>query len=244
MIAHFLSVVLAFPSVVYSVLLGVSVSYWLFVMIGAAHIDALGEGGADVGGHDAFGTDAGAHDAGGHDAGDGGDGGDAGAGDVHLTGILASLKLRSAPATVVLSVLILFSWLLCVLGAQALAAFVPTVADSLLLRVGLFLLAPLVSLPFTSLAIRPLARIFAPVRVARKEDLVGKIATVRTGTVTDTFGEALLEDGGAGLVVRVRVDPGTTIGRGAQVVIVSYDEERQEFTVAPVEDLMNSSRPR
>ena len=33
-------------------------------------------------------------------------------------------------------------------------------------------------------------------------DLIGKTCVVRTGTVNKTFGEAFLEDGGAGLVVR------------------------------------------
>jgi acetyl/propionyl-CoA carboxylase alpha subunit len=61
---------------------------------------------------------------------------------------------------------------------------------------------------------------------------------VRTGTVTDRFGEGLLEDGGAGLVVRIRVEAGEAVKRGDQVVILGYDDDRQEFTVAPMEGLM------
>jgi hypothetical protein len=101
------------------------------------------------------------------------------------------------------------------------------------------LVSPVLALPITSLAVRPLARIFVSPVAAKHESLVGKVCTVRTGTVTDRFGEALLEDGGAGLVVRVRVETGETLKRGDQVVIVGYDRERQEFSVAPMDNLLD-----
>ena len=252
MLAHFLAVALSFPSVVYTVLLGIALVYWVFVMIGAAHLDLLGDGVADGAGDGALdGIDGGGHaDAAGHaDGGDAGDAGEGGSaeGDGHagghggggaLSGLLASLKLRSAPATVVISVLLLFSWLLSVLGMQSVAANLPVDAQSLA-RFGVFFLAPLLSLPLTSIVVRPMARIFIPHVTTAKEDLVGKICTVRTGTVTERFGEGLLEDGGAGLVVRIRVDAGETVKRGDQVVILGYDAERQEFTVAPMDNLMD-----
>ena len=87
------------------------------------------------------------------------------------------------------------------------------------------------------------AHLRAAVSAAKHESLVGKVCTVRTGTVTDRFGEALLEDGGAGLVVRVRVETGETLKRGDQVVIVGYDDERQEFTVAPMDNLLDDRGP-
>lgn len=245
MLAHFLAVALSFPCVVYTVLLGIALVYWIFVMVGAIHLDGA-DGAADGaldGGADAAadGLDGGGGhaDAGGHDGGDAGDGG-AGDGAHHgvMAGLMASLKLRSAPATLVMSVIILFSWLFSIFGMQASAAWLP---DGLLglARFAVLLIAPVLALPFTSIAVRPLARIFVTPSAAKHESLVGKVCTVRTGTVTDRFGEALLEDGGAGLVVRVRVDTGETLKRGDQVVIVGYDSERQEFTVAPMDNLLD-----
>jgi hypothetical protein len=251
MLAHFLAVALSFPCVVYTVLLGIAIVYWLFVMVGAVHLD--GADGAADGALDgaadgaADGIDGGGHaDAGGHgghadgaDGGDGGDGGDAGDGGHHgaFAGMMASLKLRSAPATLVISVIVLFSWLFSIFGMQATAAWMPEGLLGLA-RFAVLLLAPMLALPFTSIAVRPLARIFVTPLAAKHESLVGKVCTVRTGTVTDRFGEALLEDGGAGLVVRVRVETGETLKRGDQVVIVGYDGERQEFTVAPMDNLL------
>ena len=58
----------------------------------------------------------------------------------------------------------------------------------------------------------------------------------------DAFGEALLEDGGAGLVVRVRVEAGEAMKRGEQAVIIGFDEEKDAFLVAPMADVMKDTR--
>jgi hypothetical protein len=249
MLDHFLAVALSFPSVVYTVLLGIAFVYWVFVMIGAAHLDLLGDGAHGAhgaadgavdglhGGHADVG-DIGGHADGAHGADGHADGADHGGA---MSGILASLKLRSAPATVVLSVLFLFAWLFSVLGMQGAAAWLPASALSVA-RYAVFFLAPLVALPFTSVVVRPLARVFVPPVTAASQDLVGKICTVRTGTVTDRFGEGLLEDGGAGVVVRIRVDSSETVKRGDQVVIVGYDAEKHEFQVAPMDNLLEDER--
>lgn len=253
---HFLTIALSFPSVVYTVLLGVALFYWIFVMVGAAHVNLLGDGAADGAADAAFegaakgalegavehfeaGGAEGAHaDADGGDVGDGDGGG--------TTGLMAALKLRSAPATVVLSVILLFSWIIDVIGIQIAESMNVQGTTLTLAKVGLLVLAPILALFPTSIVVRPLARIFTPHDVANHESLVGKLCTVRTGTVTEKFGEALLEDGGAGVVVRVRVDDAAhqKLRRGDQAVIVSYDPDRQEFTVAPMTGLLDDDKPR
>ena len=219
------AIVTTFPAVVYTVLLGAAVVYWLFVMIGAIHLDHA-DGAAD----------------GIADGLDHGHGVDASGGDGHeahgLAGIMEALKLRSAPASVVLSVVVLFSWIFSVLGAQAAAAVLPAPSPVLgAAKLAVFVLAPVLALFPTSIAIRPLAKLFAPPKAVASKDLIGQVCTVRTGTVTDRFGEATLEDGGAGVVVRVRVESGEKLSRGQQAVIVGYDDARHEFTVAPMDVL-------
>src|SRR3954447_11110643 len=95
---------LSFPGVVYTVLLGVVLVYWLFVVLGAinlgdgsadGHFDGIGDHGADVG-------DVGHH---GGDIADGGDGADVGDGDGDasegsaVAALIHALHLRSVPAT-------------------------------------------------------------------------------------------------------------------------------------------------
>jgi hypothetical protein len=245
-VTPFLAIALAFPGVVYTVLLGVALVYWIFVMVGAAHINLLGDGAADAAADAALdgvakGVLEGAtkgvlEGVAEHLDGAGADGGDLDVGEAGgPTGIIAALKLRSAPATVVLSLLILFSWMFAIGGMQLTRTLALEGAAATAMKLGLFFLAPIFSLLPTSIAVRPLARVFAPPPSVTHAGLVGKMCRIRTGTVTDRFGEALLEDGGAGVVVRVRVESGEKLARGDQAVIVGYDAERQEFTVAPFE---------
>lgn len=249
--APFLALALTFPAVVYTVILGVALVYWVFVMVGAAHVNLLGDGAVDAA------VDAAADAAidgvakgalegatkgileGAADhlegVGQAGEAGDVGGGNA---GIVAALKLRSAPATVVLSALSLFSWIFTMLGMKAVLALLPGEGIALTLaKVTLLVVAPVLALLPTSMVVRPFARVFTPIKATTHDALVGKMCTIRTGTVTDRFGEATLEDGGAGVVVRVRVESGERLGRGDQAVIVGYDPARQEFTVAPLDDL-------
>ena len=79
---------------------------------------------------------------------------------------------------------------------------------------------------------------FVQKRVTSRHDLIGKTCVVRTGSVTSTFGEALLEDGGAGLVVRVRVDRELPVRRGDQMLIVDWDSAYEAFLVEPVDEVL------
>ena len=250
--ASLLALALAFPTVIFTVLLGVVLVYWLFVVLGAMHIDVLGSGadGAFEGAHiDVGGLDGGSLDGMGAHADVGGfhgaDGADGAAGGDHVDiadnggihGIVEAMRLRSAPATVVLSLLITFSWLVSVFATRA-ATHLFSGAPGLLTGSAVFVLAILVALPITSLAVRPLAPLFVPHVAKGRNDLVGKVCIIRTGSVDDRFGEATLEDGGAGLVVRVRVDAGDALRRGDQALIVGWDAERQSFTVSPIDDVL------
>ncbi|HBL31463.1 MAG TPA: hypothetical protein DD490_31955, partial [Acidobacteria bacterium] len=49
--SEFLNAILAFPTVIYTILLGVVVGYWLFVLLGALDINLLGDADLDGGGH-------------------------------------------------------------------------------------------------------------------------------------------------------------------------------------------------
>lgn len=239
---------LSFPSVVFTVLLGVVLIYWAFVMLGVIHLGEGSEGALE--GHLDGATKGlleGAvdHLGGGHaDVGDVGDVGDADLGDgddgnAHgaLAALMSALHLRSVPATVVFSLVITFSWLISVVCMQLLTRLRPALLGPLL-ELGVLPLALLLALPLTSLAARPLVKVFAPKRAPLKTDFIGRTCVVRTGTVTSKFGEATLHDGGAGLVLRVRIEGNKALGRGEQALIVDYDAERETYLVEPLRDVL------
>lgn len=237
--AEVLVLALSFPSVVFTVLLGVVLIYWAFVIVGVIHIGEGSEGALD--GHIDGATkgvlegavDHGAshHPSGGDWDGDDGDGGGA------VAAIVSALHLRSVPATVVISSIVTFSWLVSVVSMQALTRLMSTPVGSLT-SLGVLAFALLTSLPLTSIAARPLRKVFAPKHAPAKSDFIGRTCTVRTGSVTAKFGEATLHDGGAGLVVRVRIEDGKRLARGEQALIVDYDAERETYLVEPMRDLI------
>lgn len=243
---HLVEVLFSFPTVAFTAPLVLCLFYWIFVLVGALDLDS-GAGHADgaadgIDGHADGALEAGGHghaDAGGdhgHDGdADGGDGVDDGDG-VFAT-MMSALKLRKVPLTVRLSLLSLFGWLASGLTSLSVSnAGWP-------LRIGIFFGALVVSVLVTSLVIRPLVPVFESREAGNRDaDLVGKIAVVSTGTVTETFGQATFDDGGAGLTLQVRAHVPNHIKKGTRCVIVDHDKERGTFSVEPLpEDIL---RPR
>lgn len=204
---------LRFPTVVFTIGLGIALLYWLFVLIGALDIDLLG-GGKGLEALKGVKLDADA-DAGG--------------------GLWDSLGLAAVPITITLSILLLVGWCGSLLamhyGTAALGAssWLP----------GVVLVAmTVVALLVTSLAVRPLAPIFAVVEGKSNRDYVGHTCTISTGHVDDGFGQATVEDGGTVLVIAVRCDRPGKLARGDSALIIDFDADRQAYLVEPSADVM------
>ena len=69
-----------------------------------------------------------------------------------------------------------------------------------------------------------------------QKTIVGQVATVRTSYVDENFGEAKLEDGGAGLIVKVRSYADEKFSSGDRVVLLEYSEETNSYKVISEED--------
>ncbi len=232
--SNLIAISLTFPTVVWTALLGVVLVYWLFVVVGAVHLGSSHADGAvdgAVDGIDADGVGDGAH-ADGADGVDG-DGAD-GAHAAHHASILGSLKLRSVPITVVVSLIVVFAWLFSTTFMQF-ASAMPI--NRWLMGTLVLVLSCVFALPVTSLAIRPFARFFAHAKAQTHQDLVGKTCQVRTGLVDGRFGEATVVERGSDLVVRVRID-GQPLKRGQEAIITGWDAERDAFTVEPLDDVL------
>jgi hypothetical protein len=211
--------------VIYTVLLGVSLVYWLFVIVGSVDVDLLGGGleGAAKGALE--GAAKGALEGSMKGALEG----------QAEAGLFSALKLRSAPVTVVLSLLFTFAWLFCVIGKQLLGG--GWLTGSLVL-----LASTVLALPCAAIVSRPVGKLFATHPAKRHKELVGRVCVVSTGTVDKRHGQATLDDGGAGLILQVRVDEGKSVKRGDRVLIVGWDDEKEGFVVEPMEDIERIER--
>lgn len=252
-----LGVLLGYPTVVFTGLLGLMVLYWLFVILGALDIDLFhadadgaleGLDGAAKGAFEgaAKGVLEAAGKAGGEavvDAFDGGldagldgadgalDGVDAIEAKGHAAaGLLHALNLRRAPVTVTFSFIVLFAWILSYFGVTYLGSTVGAVLPTWLFSTLVLLGSTVAALPLASLATKPMESVFSSHTGRKRIEFIGSEVRIRTGSVDAAFGQAELDDGGAGVIIDVRNDDGN-LKRGDRALIIDFDREKEAYIV-------------
>lgn len=237
---EFLATSTSYPTIVFTLFLGVSLLLGLLVLVGAVgpelfSIDAdvdldvdLGVDAAEAGAEAAMEavTDA------------------ASEGAVQVSqGILATLfafiKPRNVPLLLAMSAWSLFGWVLTgILCSTVLPSlsFAPAWASSTLMGVA----GAFGSFVLTSIVLRPLGRAFKPEAAVNRQDIIGQTVIVDTSRVTGDFGSAKASDGGSGLVISIRCDRENTLTRGSKALVVSYDPKREVYEVTSVQDIVPS----
>ena len=225
---------LQFPTVVFTIALGIALVYWLFVLLGALDIDLLGGGDVDVSGAAkgigevvTGGAKAGAEAIHAH----GGDGADLDADG----GVWDFLGLGDVPLTISVSFILLIGWVGSLLAMEY---AVPHVTSAGWLPALLLPLVLLLALPLAALLVRPLAPVFAIKEGKSNADYIGHACTVTTGSVDENFGQATIEDGGTVLVIQVRCDRSGKLGRGDRALVIEFDPARQAYVVEPSADML------
>ncbi|MDR2031173.1 MAG: hypothetical protein LBP86_02695 [Azoarcus sp.] len=213
--------ILSYPAALCTVILGVVLLYWVLALIGLVDYESGGPG-LDTGGGDAGGGEA----HGGHSL----DGEPGGIGT--LAGYLIALGLNGVPFSVVVSLLALFSWVVCSIAALWLLPFVPAgilrfAAGSVIL-IGAFVLA----VPAAAICVRPMRKLFVTHNAISNTALVGHECVVLTGSVDETFGRAEVPARGAGYHIRVVAETPNDLKRGDIAVIVEYDESARLYRIA------------
>ena len=273
----FLEIALAFPTVLFTALVGLTALYWIFVILGAVDMDLFGggdaldgaldgalegtahgaaeaahgmldgaaeaaahgahgllDGAAEAAAHGAHGAVDGAADAVGHGALDGADGGLHGA--EGAVGLLHALGLRRVPITIVFSLVVGFSWMLSYLGARTLRGLELSGAMALLAGGGIGLVALVFGVLLAAVAVRPLAPLFVAHTRHAEERLLGKVVTIRSTRVTDAFGQAEFDDGGAGVLIDVICLAQNGLAKGAEALVVGYDRAQNRYEITPYID--------
>lgn len=225
-----------FPTVIFTIGLGICLVYWLFVLLGALDIDLLGGG-------DAAGAAKGMGDAlaGGAKGGVEGLKGLSLDADADLdgdadAGFLKALGLAGVPITISVSLVMLVCWIASLLAMHHAGRAVGDLAGWLPAVVLLAVI--IVGVPLAGQLCRPLAPVFAIKPGKSNRDYVGHTCTITTGHVDDGFGQATIEDGGTVLVIPVRCDRPGVLGRGHKALVVDFDEARAAYVVEPTTDLL------
>jgi hypothetical protein len=211
---EFTAVALGFPTVCYGGALVVVVGYWGLVLIGAADSHGPGHHGHFAPAHH------------GHRS--------------HVN-LPAAAGLGGVPMIVALSLLTALTWFVSLVGSVALdAAGLP---GGLRLAASVVLLpaAVLGGWPLTWTLVRPLRHLFPEERSPSRADFVGQVCVIRTGTVTDRFGQAeVAAPDGSTAIVQVRCegppgddDPDPPLTAGSTALLYAYDDEGEFFRAAP-----------
>lgn len=204
----FLTTSLGFPTLVYSVLLGGCLLYWLLAATGLVEID----------GFDGLDLDLGV------DTEPGG-----------IAGIFGRLGLNGVPLMLVVTLVAFFAWLATYFVHLLVLAHAPGPLRWLL-GAGAIVLALPPAILATATLLRPLRRRLLLMRPPATASLLGRVAVVRTPTVDATHGMADLDDGGAGLVLQVRGEAAAGMKRGDRVVLVAHALDANTWNVVPERD--------
>lgn len=202
----------SYPTAIYTALLGVVILYWMLAIIGVVDFE-----------HSGLEIDLD------HDLDANADGADLGT----LASYVVAFGLNGVPFSIVVSLLILFSWLFTGLFADYILPWIPTLFLKLVVGTGVMFAAFAASIPITARIVRPLRRIFVTHNARSNMSLVGQNCKILTQQVTEKFGRAEVSDGGAGLNIRIWATTPNSLTKGSTVRIVDYDEAGMRYLVEP-----------
>jgi hypothetical protein len=241
---EFLAAILAFPTVLFTIPLGVVVGYWLIVMVGAVGVDLLDGDigdfalGAKAGAAEALeGGVKGAMEGGAKAAMEGGAKAALEGGAKAGASVFEVLGFGGVPVTVSVSFVVFLSWLTSLAFARPARAALGALPGALVSG-GLAALSFAAGLVLAGLAVRPLRPMFVTHQAPRRAELMGRVCVIASGNVDGKFGQATFEDGGAGLVLNVVCDKDNQLKRGEKALILSYDAARDAYEVEPVDWLL------
>lgn len=211
--------VTSFPTLLFTLLLLLCIFYWLLAVIGVVDLDFI-----DI---DLPDTDLDATDA----------GSSAGL----LGGLLLRLGLNGVPLPIVITLLSLFGWFICYYIVHFFFAIIPGGFLKFLVGIPVFVGSLYAAALITGLTIRPLRPLFQAMDQQIEKRILGQVAVVRTSRVDKDFGEAVVEDGGAGLIVKVRAYKEETFSHGDRVVLLEHVKEENIYRVISEAEFSKSS---
>ncbi len=210
----FITKISLYPTIVFTGLVMFVTLYWVVSLLGMADMDSVdvGETGSDAAVSDLSSTG-------------------------FFTGLMLKFGLYGVPLVIILSLISLIGWLLSYLYTSFLHQNFDSGVLYYVFGTGALIFVLVVSMWLTGMIISPIRKNIARIPKRNSANNVGKIAIVRTLSVTDKHGEAELNDGGAGLILKVRSDNSTSLlKKGDRVMLIAYLEEKNTYQVARVED--------
>jgi hypothetical protein len=209
----------SFPTAVFTLIFIICLLYWLVAILGLIDIDFL-DNDLEIAPHDPSGLDL-QHDLNSADV---------------LAGLMLRFGLYGVPVTIIISLIALFGWLVCYYMVYYFFIYVADGFLHYLAGIPVLFIATYLAILITAQLIKPLRPLFKKTEQETLKKVLGQTAKVRTSTVDNEFGEAILEDGGAGLLLKVRSIGEETFKKGDLVILLEYVEEKNSYRVISEQD--------
>lgn len=147
-----------------------------------------------------------------------------------IAAMLAKLGLSGVPVMIVLTVLAFVGWV----GTYFVHLLVLQHLPSMVRIIGGVAIAVAMLVPgafVTSLLLRPLSKLLLRLRPPAEPSILGRTAIVSTPSVAADYGQATVDDGGAGLILQVRHSGPEAFKRGDRVVLIEYLQQQHAYRV-------------
>lgn len=142
------------------------------------------------------------------------------------------IGLGGVPVTVTVSVLTVVSWFVSLVGVVITDGLATPLRVAV--GIGVLLIATLAGLVAARLVVVPLRRLYVTGGEASRDDFVGRECVIRTGRVTDDFGQAeVTAEDGSSAIIQVRQTGEHELTNGRRALIFDYDNNGEFFWVAP-----------
>lgn len=148
-----------------------------------------------------------------------------------VAGLLLHWGLVDVPVTIILTILSVVSWTICYYAVFFLFDFIPGGLLSVIAGIGVIIVSFWLGIKITAFLIKPLKPLFKKVGTTIEKTVLGKVAIVRSSKVTETFGEAVIYDLGADLLLKIWADEPNLLKKGDKVVPIEYDAVKGVYFV-------------
>lgn len=210
----FYQIAASFPTIFFTILLVIVVAYWLLAILGAVEISVL-DFDMDID------TDMSATSA--------------------ITGFMMRLGLHGVPATIIISFIAIFGWLISYYAVYFFFGLFSGGFLRYLLGVPVLCGSLYAAVMLTALCIKPLRPFFQKTHQQTIKRVLGQVAVVRSAVVNSHTGEATFADGGAGLILKVRSSADIEFQRGDRVVLLEYIPEQYVYRVISEQEFLGLS---
>ncbi len=233
---EFLKLILGFPTIIFTVLLGVIMLYWITVIFGFLDLDILDSADVDLDVDPSMDLDADLDldtdvdvdadvDGSGHHS--------------HSTfgDFLVWIGISKVPITIVASLVVLWCWFLLLVFSNLLLPMIPTTFFPIVFSFVAIFVAFIISLFITKFCLWPLTPIFEhESKAIGNKDIIGQVCVVATGYVDEKFGQANYTKDGMGLIIDIRSRASNNLKKGERTLIVGYNKETSIYRVEPYDD--------